>query len=59
LQSIGSEGQDGVDVYGKPIKAPVDPRVTQPPTWDETIREEKKENGDRILYAARNGELVL
>jgi uncharacterized protein (DUF342 family) len=35
----------------------VDPRVVQPPTWDETIREEKKENGDRILYAARNGEL--
>jgi uncharacterized protein (DUF342 family) len=57
LQSIGSEGQDGTDVYGKPIKAPVDPRVVQPPTWDETIREEKKENGDRILYAARNGEL--
>jgi uncharacterized protein len=57
LQSIGSEGQDGTDVYGKPIKAPVDPRVVQPPTWDETIREEKKDNGDRILYAARNGEL--
>ncbi|MFH2115210.1 MAG: flagellar assembly protein A, partial [Spirochaetota bacterium] len=57
LQSIGSEGQDGMDVYGKPIKAPVDPRVVQPPTWDETIREEKKENGDRILYAVRNGEL--
>jgi uncharacterized protein len=57
LQAIGSEGQDGVNVYGKPIKAPVDPRVVQPPTWDETIREEKKENGDRILYAARNGEL--
>ena len=57
LQSIGTEGQDGIDVYGKPIKAPLDPRVVQPPVWDETIREEKKENGDRILYAARNGEL--
>ncbi|OHD82366.1 MAG: hypothetical protein A3J97_06665 [Spirochaetes bacterium RIFOXYC1_FULL_54_7] len=57
LQSIGSEGQDGTDVYSKPIRAPVDPSVVQPPTWDETIREEKKENGDRILYAARNGEL--
>jgi hypothetical protein len=59
LKSIGSEGQDGVDVYGKPIKAPVDPQLVQPPTWDETIREEKKENGDRILYAARNGELTF
>ena len=59
LKSIGSEGQDGVDVYGKPIKAPIDPQLVQPPTWDETIREEINENGDRILYAARNGELTF
>jgi uncharacterized protein (DUF342 family) len=59
LKSIGTEGQDGVDVYGKTIKAPVDPQLVQPPSWDETIREEKKENGDRILYAARNGELTF
>ena len=29
LKSIGSEGQDGVDVYGKPIKAPIDPQLVQ------------------------------
>jgi hypothetical protein len=59
LKSIGSAGQEGVDVYGKPISAPIDPQLVQPPAWDETIREEKKENGDRILYAARNGELTF
>ncbi|TFG83498.1 MAG: DUF342 domain-containing protein [Spirochaetales bacterium] len=57
IVSIGRDGQDGTDVYGKPIMAPKDPKATDLPEWDETIREELNENGDRVLIAARNGEL--
>jgi uncharacterized protein (DUF342 family) len=57
LLAIGREGQDGTDVYGKPIKPPKDPRATDPPEWDDTIREEKTESGDRRLVAAKSGEL--
>jgi uncharacterized protein len=57
LLAIGREGQDGTDVYGKPVKPPKDPRATDPPEWDDTIREEKTESGDRRLVAAKSGEL--
>ncbi|MBP7263098.1 MAG: DUF342 domain-containing protein [Spirochaetia bacterium] len=57
LLAIGRDGQDGTDVFGKPIKPPRDPMATDPPEWDDTIREERAENGNRMLYAARSGEL--
>ncbi len=57
LLAIGREGQDGTDVYGKPVKPPKDPRASDPPEWDDTIREEKTESGDRRLVAAKSGEL--
>jgi hypothetical protein len=59
LQSIGSAGQDGTDVMGRPIKAPVDPRIVQRPDWDETIREERQANGNSHLVAARSGILLF
>jgi uncharacterized protein (DUF342 family) len=57
LLAIGVEGQDGLDVLGGVIPAPKDPRVVEPPSFDESIIEEKLENGDRILKAGRNGDL--
>ncbi len=57
LLAIGVEGQDGQDVLGNVLPAPKDPRVADPPTFDDSIAEEVKENGDRLLKAARNGEL--
>ncbi|MBN2874333.1 MAG: DUF342 domain-containing protein, partial [Spirochaetales bacterium] len=55
LLSIGVEGQDGQDVLGSVVPAPVDPRVAEPPTFDDSLLEEKLENGDRIIKAAKNG----
>jgi len=57
LLAIGVEGQDGLDILGGVIPAPKDPRVVEPPTFDDTIEEEKLENGDRLLKAGRNGDL--
>ncbi|MCP5453389.1 MAG: DUF342 domain-containing protein [Spirochaetaceae bacterium] len=57
LLAIGVEGQDGRDVLGGAIPAPKDPRVADPPSFDDSIVEERKENGDRLLKAARSGEL--
>ncbi len=57
LLSIGREGQEGTDVRGKPVKPPKDPRATDPPEWDESVREEKTPEGNRRLVAGRSGEL--
>jgi len=57
LLAIGVEGQDGQDVLGNVIPAPKDPRVAEPPSFDASIVEERKENGDRLLKAGKNGEL--
>lgn len=57
LLAIGVEGQDGVDVLGSPVPAPKDPSVSEPPSFDGTIVEEKRDNGDRLLLAATSGEL--
>lgn len=57
LQVIGVEGQDGTDVLGGVIPAPKNPMVTEVPSYDATVIDEKKENGDRVLKAARSGEL--
>ncbi|MBU0927652.1 MAG: FapA family protein [Spirochaetes bacterium] len=57
LLAIGVEGQDGQDVLGGAIPAPKDPRVSEPPGFDDSVVEERKENGDRLLKAAKNGEL--
>jgi len=57
MSRIGVEGQDGSDVLGQALKAPRDPRVAEPPTWDASIREERRENGDVVLKAARSGDL--
>jgi uncharacterized protein (DUF342 family) len=57
MLAIGVEGQNGQDVLGSVIPAPKDPRVADPPGFDETIVEERKENGDRLLKAGKNGEL--
>lgn len=57
LLAIGVEGQDGRDVLGGTIPAPKDPSVADPPSFDDSIVEERKENGDRLLKAAKSGEL--
>ncbi|OHD22423.1 MAG: hypothetical protein A2Y38_03560 [Spirochaetes bacterium GWB1_59_5] len=57
LLAIGVEGQNGMDVLGSVIPAPKDPAVVEPPGFDASIIEERKENGDRLLKAAKNGEL--
>lgn len=57
LLSIGVEGQNGMDVLGSVIPAPKDPAVGEPPGFDASIVEERKENGDRILKAVKSGEL--
>jgi len=57
LEQIGQEGQDGVDVAGRIIRAPRDPRAGEAPTWDASFRVEKLENGDQMIIAARSGEL--
>ena len=57
LQVIGVEGQDGIDVLGGVIPAPRNPMVTEVPSYNATIINEKKENGDRVLKAAKSGEL--
>ncbi len=57
LLAIGVEGQDGRDVLGGIIPAPKDPSVVDPPSFDDSIVEERRENGDRLLKAAKSGEL--
>lgn len=57
LLAIGREGQEGTDVFGKPIKPPKDPQATDPPEWDESLRAETTAQGDKRLVAARSGEL--
>jgi uncharacterized protein (DUF342 family) len=57
LLAIGVEGQDGVDVLGSTIPAPKDPSVSEPPTFDSSITEEKTEAGNRLLTAGMNGGL--
>ncbi len=57
LLSIGVEGQDGVDVLGSAIPAPKDPSLSDPPGFDSSIVEEKRDTGDRLLTAGMNGEL--
>ncbi len=57
LLAIGVEGQDGVDVLGSTIPAPKDPSVSDPPGFDSSIIEEKRDTGDRLLTAGTNGEL--
>ncbi|PKL07037.1 MAG: hypothetical protein CVV51_14800, partial [Spirochaetae bacterium HGW-Spirochaetae-7] len=57
LLAIGVEGQDGLDVLGCAVPAPKDPNVGEPPTFDSSIIDEQRENGDRLLKAGMNGEL--
>jgi uncharacterized protein (DUF342 family) len=57
LLAIGVEGQDGTDVLGSTIPAPKDPSVSDPPGFDSSIIEEKRDTGDRLLTAGTNGEL--
>lgn len=57
LLTIGVEGQNGMDVLGSVIPAPKDPTIVEPPGYDASIVEERKENGDRILKAIKSGEL--
>lgn len=57
LLTIGVEGQNGTDVLGGVIPAPRDPSLSEPPAFDASISEERLENGDRLLKAAKNGEL--
>jgi len=57
LLTIGVEGQNGMDVLGSVIPAPKDPTVVEPPGFDANIIEERQENGDRLLKAAKSGEL--
>lgn len=57
LEQIGQEGQDGMDVAGRIIRAPRDPRAGEAPTWDASFKSEKQENGDQLIIALRSGEL--
>jgi len=57
LLAIGVEGQNGMDVLGSTIPAPKDPTIVEPPAFDASFVEERKENGDRLLKAAKSGEL--
>ncbi len=54
---IGQEGKDGKDVLGQTIPAPRAPGTVEPPQWDASITEEKRENGELLLVAAKGGEL--
>jgi len=57
MLAIGVEGQNGLDVLGGIIPAPKDPSIAEPPGFDASIVEERKENGDRLLKAGKSGEL--
>lgn len=54
---VGQEGKDGRDVLGQAIPAPRAPGTVEPPRWDASIAEEKRENGEVLLSAAKGGEL--
>ncbi len=59
LVRFGGEGEDGVDVLGRALKPPVDPRSAPPPQWDASVREERTPEGNVLLVAARTGELYF
>ncbi len=59
LVKVGQEGQDGIDITGKTIKAPKDPTTATPPTWDEhQFKLETKDAETQVLYALIDGELI-
>jgi uncharacterized protein len=59
LSTAGDAGEDGLDVFGRPIKAVGSEKSEQAPEHDATIREEKQEDGSTLFVAAANGELVI
>ena len=58
MRPSGGNGEDGADVFGRPLKAAAG-GGEQAPEYDATIREEIGEEGERVLVAAVGGELVL
>jgi len=59
VEKAGDLGEDGVDVLGRPIPSAASSSGDAVPEHDETIREEKAEDGSVIYVAAASGELVV
>jgi uncharacterized protein (DUF342 family) len=59
LAKTGDAGEDGVDVLGAIVKASGQSGVDSVPEHDQTIREEKAEDGSTLFIAAVGGELVV
>ncbi|HAP43685.1 MAG: hypothetical protein A2087_03475 [Spirochaetes bacterium GWD1_61_31] len=57
LEQIGTTGQDGMDVAGRIIRAPRDPRAGEAPSWDDSLSVEKLESGEQLIIATRSGNL--
>jgi uncharacterized protein (DUF342 family) len=59
IATAGDQGEDGVDVLGRPIKAAGAGAGEKPPDHDASIREEKQEDGSILYVANVGGELVV
>jgi hypothetical protein len=59
IEKAADVGEDGVDVLGRPVPAASSSSGDQIPAHDNTIREEKSEDGSVLYVAAASGELVV
>ncbi|HRY54429.1 MAG TPA: FapA family protein [Spirochaetia bacterium] len=59
VTKTGDAGEDGSDVLGRPVKAAGAEGADRPPEHDESIREERQEDGSLLYVAAVSGELVV
>ena len=57
ILAAGTKGQDGIDIYGRPLKCENSFGNVQLPTWDESIRAEKTPDGKIRLCSNIDGEL--
>lgn len=59
LVRYGGEGEAGRDVRGNAVKPTSDLPSDVPPQWDASLREERSQEGNVLLVAARTGELYF
>jgi hypothetical protein len=59
IEKAGDTGEDGIDVLGRPLPASSSSSGDQVPAHDDTIREDKSEDGSLVYTAAASGELVV
>ena len=59
VERAKDEGEDGVDVMGRPVKALSGASGDAVPEHDDTIREEKQADGSVLFVAVKGGELIV